>query len=215
MPRLKVAPTKTNLLKARESLKLAKEGHDLLNEKREILLMELMGIVHDLKRVREEGEQRLKEAYFALENTLVSLGQENLQRFISTSKQEISLDVLERSVMGVAIPTIKPNSELGTEEILLSETNSAFDGVRRKFTELVPVLMRWAEIEISVFRLAIELKKLQRRVKALENMFIPEYESTIAAVEKILEEIEREEFFRKKIVKRKLERIRGMQSHVY
>lgn len=214
MPALKVAPTKTNLLKAREGLKLATEGHDLLDEKREVLLMELMAIVHDLKRVREEGEQKLEQAYSALGSTLVSLGQENVERIASTMKQEVSLNILERSVMGVAIPTIRLNSEEGTEEILLSETNSAYDLARKRFAELVPTLIRWAEIEISAFRLAIELKKMQRRVKALENMFIPEYESTIATIEKILEEIEREEFFRKKIMKRKLERTRGIQSHV-
>lgn len=206
MPQLKVPPTKTNLLRAKESLRLAKEGYDLLNEKREVLLMELMGIVHDLKRTREEAEHKLREAYSALETALVTMGEEDTHRVISTSQRQIELQVVERSIMGVAIPTVTFNASDRAQEILLGETTSAFDQTREKFEELLPILVRWAQIEISVFRLATEIKKMQRRVKALENTFIPDYENTILTIEKILEEVEREEFFRKKMVKRRLER---------
>jgi len=185
---------------------LAKEGYDLLNEKREVLLMELMGVVHDLRRTREEAEHKLQEAYSALERALVTMGEEDTHRVISTSQRQIDIQVVERSLMGVAIPTVSLNATERPREILLGETSSAFDQTRKKFEELLPILVRWAQIEVSVFRLATEIKKMQRRVKALENTFIPDYENTVQTIEKILEEVEREEFFRKKMVKRRLEK---------
>ena len=214
MPGLKVAPTKSNLLRAKESLKLATEGHDLLNEKREVLLMELMGIVHELKRVREQGEQKLAEAYSALESALITMGEEDVSRISSILQREVDMEILERSIMGVVVPTVKLSSVSVGADILVSETSSAFDQARARFVEFVDILGRWAQIEISIFRLATELRKMQRRVKALDNIFIPDYEATVSKIERILEEVDREEFFRKKIMKKRLERSRKFENHI-
>ena len=78
-----------------------------------------------------------------------------------------------------------------------------------KEEELVSIIYKWSEVEVSVWRLAAEIRKTQRRVNALENIFIPEYEGTVKAIEEILEESDREEFIRKKKVKSVLRRKRN------
>lgn len=103
--------------------------------------------------------------------------------------------------MGVPIVTMQGEEEIIRPQASMEGTNSALDEACRRFEELISVIYRWSEIEISVWRLASEIKKTQRRVNALENIFIPEFQSTVKAIEEVLEESDREEFIRKKKVK--------------
>ena len=90
----------------------------------------------------------------------------------------------------------------------LEGTGPALDEARQQFEQLIPIIYKWSEVETSVWRLAVEIRKTQRRVNALENIFIPQYEGTVKAIEEVLEESDREEFIRKKKVKSVLERKR-------
>jgi len=211
MPKLEVAPTRSNLLKARESLELAKEGYDLLEQKREVLLMELMQIVHDLRELEQQVEEKSAAAFAALESAVVSMGNEAMQWAALSVLGERSISLLHRSVMGVPVVTVQGAKEVAAElQASLEGTGPALDETRRQFEELIPIIYRWSEVEISVWRLAAEIRKTQRRVNALENIFIPEYEGTVKAIEDVLEESEREEFIRKKKVKSVLERKRRL-----
>ena len=58
-----------------------------------------------------------------------------------------------------------------------------------------------AEIENSIYRLAIAIKKTQKRANALKNIIIPKYESQLQFITNSLEEKEREEFSRQKVIK--------------
>lgn len=210
MPKLKVAPTRSNLLKAKESLRLAKEGYDLLEQKREVLLMELMQIVHDLSELERQVEEKSTDAFAALESAVLSMGNEAVRwaALSVTGQKDISL--LHRSVMGVPIVTLSA-AETAISELQASPvgTGPALDETRQIFGELAPIIYRWSEVEISVWRLAAEIRKTQRRVNALENIFIPEYENTVKSIEEVLEESDREEFIRKKKVKSILEKKRN------
>ncbi len=210
MPKLEVAPTRSNLLKTRESLQLAKEGYDLLEQKREVLLMELMHIVHDLRELERQMEEKSADAFAALESALLSMGDESVRWAALSVMKEQDVTLLHRSVMGVPVVTLQ-----GVETALSALHTSpmggspALDEARQRFAELIPIIYRWSEVEISVWRLAGEVRKTQRRVNALENIFIPEYEDTVKAIEDVLEESDREEFIRKKKVKSVLERKRN------
>ena len=209
MPRLKVAPTRSNLLKSKESLQLAREGYDLLEQKREVLLMELMQIVHDLRELQRQVEEKSAEAFAALESALLSMGNEAVRWAALSVTGEQDITLLHRSVMGVPVVTIQGVEAVSDALISPVGTGPALDEARRLFAELKPILYRWSEVEISVWRLAAEIRKTQRRVNALENIFIPEYEDAVKTIEEVLEESDREEFIRKKKVKSVLERKRG------
>ena len=209
MPKLEVAPTRSNLLKTRESLVLAREGYDLLEQKREVLLMELMQIVHDLRELERQVEEKSAHAFAALESALLSMGDEAVRWSALSVTDEQDVTLLPRSVMGIPVITLQA-VEMASSALQTSPMGSspALDEVRRCFGELLPIIYRWGEIEISVWRLAGEIRKTQRRVNALENIFIPEYENTVKAIEDVLEENDREEFIRKKKVKSVLKRKR-------
>jgi len=209
MPKLEVAPTRSNLLKARESLQLAKEGYDLLEQKREVLLMELMQIVHDLRELERQVEEKSAAAFAALESALLSMGDESVRWAALSALGERDISLLHRSVMGVPVVTVQGAEQISAGLQASPEgTGPALDEAHRQFEELVSIIYRWSEVEISVWRLAAEIRKTQRRVNALENIFIPEYETTVKAIEEILEESDREEFIRKKKVKSVLARKR-------
>lgn len=201
MPRLKIAPTRSNLLKTKENLQLAKDGYDLLDQKREVLLIELMQIVHDLRDLEEEMIEKSAKAFEALESAIIYSGNETIRWSALSVTKERNINLLYRSVMGVPVVTMQGEEEIIRPQASMDGTNSALDEACRKFEKLISVIYRWSEIEISVWRLASEIKKTQRRVNALENIFIPEFQSTVKAIEEVLEESDREEFIRKKKVK--------------
>ncbi len=213
MPKLEVAPTRSNLLKTRESLVLAREGYDLLEQKREVLLMELMQIVHDLRELERQVEEKSAAAFAALESALLSMGDEAVRWSALSVTDEQDVTLLPRSVMGIPVITLQA-VEMAASALHTSPmgTSPALDEARQRFGELIPIIYRWGEIEISVWRLAGEIRKTQRRVNALENIFIPEYEDTVKAIEEVLEENDREEFIRKKKVKSVLKRKRNAQK---
>lgn len=202
MPRLTVAPTRSNLLKTKESLRLAKDGHDLLEQKREVLFIELMQIIHKLGQLEEEMAEKSQKAFNALESAILSMGHESVNWASLAVLGERTMNITYRSVMGVPVINLQEIKEtyMGLQSGMAG-TDSALDEARKKFEELVEVLYSWSETEISVWRLANEIKKTQRRVNALENIFIPDYKHTIKAIEDVLEESDREEFIRKKKVK--------------
>ena len=210
MPKLEVAPTRSNLLKTRESLQLAKGGYDLLEQKREVLLMELMQIVHDLRELERLVEEKSAAAFAALESALLSMGDESVRWAALSVIGERDISLLHRSVMGVPVVTVQGARDTAAElQASLEGTGPALDEVRRQFGELIPIIYKWSEVETSVWRLAAEIRKTQRRVNALENIFIPQYEGTVKAIEDVLEENDREEFIRKNKVKSVLERKRS------
>lgn len=202
MPKLKVAPTRSNLLKTKESLKLAEEGYELLDQKREVLLMELMQIVHQLRDLEAQVIEKSAAAFAALESANLSMGEESLQWAALSVLREKSISLLHRSVMGTPIVNIELQKDpLYGFQASLEGTGPAIDNARRKFEELLEVIVQWSEVEVSVWRLVTEIRKTQRRVNALENIFIPDYKHTIKAIDEVLEESDREEFIRKKKVK--------------
>ena len=201
-----LAPTKSNLLRTKDELSLAQEGYELLDQKREVLIGELMRMAYDLKSVQEEFNDKLVTALRSFRDADLELGPEKMALAMAYEPAEVELDVIQRSVMGVLIPEVLQTDAMPQPRPGPGASCPALEECYLQFQELVPLLTRYVESYTAVLRLATEVKKTQRRVNALENLFIPDYQDTIARVDSVLEENDREAFFRQKQVKRKVGR---------
>ena len=201
MPRLPVAPTRSNLFRIREALDLAQEGYEILDKKREVLTTELMHVAHDAASLQDRVWGMLAKAYADLEIARLSMGRERLEWAALSVNETVEARVTPRSVMGVVIPSVDAHGAPPEMPYGLGNTTVALDEAAASFRRVVAETPPLAELMTTVWRLALELQKTQRRVNALQYIFIPQYRETITYIESALEEREREEIFRLKRLK--------------
>ena len=185
-----VIPTKGNLISLKRSLAQAKLGFELLDRKRNVLMREMMKLIDESAKLQQDIGDTFSSAYKALQAANVTLGIDQIM--IGTEPVENGLSLSSRSVMGVELPTtalarrpLKPLYSFGN-------TNAALDYAYLCFDRVKQLTARLASIDNSVYRLAVAIKKTQRRANMLENVNISG----------VLEEREREEFTRLKVIKR-------------
>ena len=182
---VQAVPTKGNLMNAKKSLALAKNGYELLDRKRNILIREMMTLIDHANAIQENIDSAYEEAYFALQTANISNG----------FCEDISK----------AIP-IEDGLKLDSRT-----TNAAVDKTFILFTRVKELTVELAEIENSVYRLAVSIKKTQKRANALKNIMIPRFEETVKFITDALDEKDREEFSRLKVIKRK--KLRDAQNN--
>lgn len=195
MARMNIAPTKSNLLTVKESLTVAKDGYDLLEQKREILVMELMRMVEKVKLLEQSIDQKVAEAYPALKNMLMAVGGDQVERISRAVHYDFTINEVPVNAAGMQFRSI--NVELPKRELFYSfmDSYADTDNVMVNFFELLTLLTEMASIRTMVWRLAGEVKKTQRRVNALDKMVIPQTAETVRYIEGVLEERERENVF--------------------
>ncbi len=197
-----IVPTKGNLIKAKRSLRQANLGYELMDRKRNILVRELVSLTDEARKLRSSIDNTYSEAYKALQMANVTMGE--VSTLCSTFPVEDSLSLSSRSVMGVELPKLSSNSELPSEPTYpMHRTNSAFDKAFYCFNKVKELTVTLAEIENSVYRLAVAIKKTQKRANALKNIMIPKFRNQVHYISNALEEKEREEFSRQKVIKRR------------
>jgi V/A-type H+-transporting ATPase subunit D len=201
MARLRVAPTRSNLLRLRQTLKFAREGYEILDRKREVLTSELLRVAHDATMLQGRVWDELADAYRALQMARLSMGREHLEWAALSVKETIEIDIRLHSVMGVVLPLVEAHGEPPATPYGLGDTTVPLDEAAARFRRVLEEIPTLAETMTTVWRLARELQKTQRRVNALQYIFIPQYEETVAFIESTLEEREREETFRLKRLK--------------
>ncbi|MGA1869490.1 MAG: V-type ATP synthase subunit D [bacterium] len=203
--KLNVSITKSNVLRFKEELEFAQEGHDLLEQKREVLVMEVMGLIEEFRKWKKEVEETLACAYQSLKQAYMLLGKKRVEKATLSAVSPEKINVTERSIMGIIIPIITfKQIEVRINHYGFHDTSYCLDKAVMFFAASLKKLAQLAQIETSLWRLASELKKTQRRANALNNIFIPEYKDTIKYIEEVLEEKEREELFQLKRAKKKL-----------
>lgn len=196
---LAVFPTKGNLIATKKSLSLAKLGFNLMDRKRNILVREMMTLIDTAKSIRNEIETTFAAAYQALQTANITHGLcENIANGIEIDH---GVHITYRSVMGVEIPKVTLNSKLNTHAYGFVGTDSQLDIAYLAFDRAKHISAVLAEVENSVYRLANEIIKTQRRANALQNINIPQFEETVRFITNSLEEKEREEFSRMKVIK--------------
>lgn len=201
-----VAPTKGNLMMAKNTLRLSKQGYEMLDKKRNILIREMMLLIDEAKAVEAKIEDSFAVAYKALEEANIIMGVSKVQNLAHSAVLENSVDIDLRSVMGVEIPVVRANEPDGRPSYGFQGTSAALDEATVKFNEVKSLTVRLTEIENAVYRLAMNIKKTQKRANALENITIPLYEKMSKDIQNALEEKEREEHTRLKIIKRTKEK---------
>jgi V/A-type H+-transporting ATPase subunit D len=199
----KMTPTKANLIKCKNSLEFAKKGYELLDRKRTLLIREMMSLVDEASSLQEEIHVEFEKAYEMLKLANITIGTEVVEEIARSIEKERDFSVLYKSVMGVEIPIIKAEKTSLTVEYGFFRTNPAFDKAVLSFNKIKELIYKLVEIENSVYKLAMEIKKTQKRTNALEKIQIPKYTSTIKYIEEVLEEKDREDFFRLKKIKGK------------
>ena len=203
MAKMNIAPTKSNLLIIKEQLGTAQEGYELLEQKREILVMELMHLVEKVKLLEHNINKTIEQAYPALKNMLLAIGSDRVEHIAASVKYDFKFSESDVTIAG--IPFITLDVELPQRELFYSFMDSFADSdkVMMEFFELLKLLTEMASIRTIVWRLAAEVKKTQRRVNALDKMVIPQTSETKVYIESVLEERERENVFVLKTLKAK------------
>ena len=206
MTRMNVPPTRSNLLRIRQDLGLAREGYEILDKKREVLTAELMRLAHDAERLQRQVWDLLSAAYLAMQGAKLTMGQEHVEWAALAVNKTVEVEIRSRGVMGVPIPMVEAHGEPPEMPYSLGDTMATLDEASIAFRQVLNEIPELSELMTSVWRLARELRKTQRRVNALQYIFIPDYEDTVEFIESALEEREREETFRLKRLKTKTAR---------
>ena len=200
-------PTKGNLMLAKNSLMLARQGYDLMDKKRNILLKELMGLIDEAKDIQEEIDATFTKAYACLQRANIEHGISKVQELAFTVPIEDSLKMQTRSIMGTEIPHIKYDAKQNDLTYSFSTTHESVDIAREAFREVKELTIKLAEVENSAYRLAANIKKTQKRANALKNITIPMYSNLVYTISNALEEKEREELQTKNcLIFKKLEK---------
>lgn len=194
-----VFATKGNLISTKKKLALAKLGYELLDRKRNILIREMMLLIDEAKNLRGSIEETYKIAYSALQLANITMGV--ISPIADNIPVEESVAVSVKSVMGVELPRItmdKPDSQI---RYGLMQTNTQLDMAYIAFNKVKEITVVLAQVENSIYRLAVAIRKTQRRANALKNIIIPSSEETVKFITNALDEKDREEFSRLKVIK--------------
>lgn len=196
-----VFPTKGNLLNIKKSLGLARMGFELMDRKRNILIRELMTLIDRAKSIRTRIDETYTRAYAALQRANITLGQSVCENISATVPLEESVEISFRSVMGVELPSVTIHAEPPEPSYGMSDTNSQLDYAYLCFQQVKVMIAELAELENCIYRLATAIKKTQSRANALKNIIIPQFEESSKFISDALEEKEREDFSRLKVIK--------------
>ena len=199
-------PTKGNLILAKNSLALARQGYGLMDKKRNILTRELMGLIDQAKGIQSEIDATFTEAYQALQQANIDMGINYVQEIGLSIPVEDSIKIKTRSIMGTEIPLVQYDEKPVVPSYSFYSTTESLDIAKLKFEKVKELTIRLSMVENSAYRLATNIKKTQKRANALKNITIPTYEALTKSISNALEEKEREEFTRLKVIKRTQEK---------
>lgn len=205
MAKLNIAPTKSNLLVLKRQLAFAEEGYDLLEQKRQILIFELMSRLGRARDAEQNASDALRRAYAALREAQLDVGSEAVDQAAMAVTMEHNVDLSDQHLMGMKIPRVTVQTEPVSVSFGVGGTSASTDAAMSRFIEVLPLLAELAELENAVMRLARELRKTQRRCNALSKIFMPDYRETIGYIVGSLEERERESFVILKMIRDRLD----------
>lgn len=195
-------PTKGNLILSKNSLALALQGFDLMDKKRNILIREMMDLIEEAKGIQSQIDQTFRNAYAALQKANMEIGINTVQTISYTVPIEDSIRIKTRSIMGTEIPLVESNPGGNLPTYAFYSTKESLDEAKQAFEKVKELTIKLSMVENSAYRLASNIKKTQKRANALKNITIPHYEQLTKDITNALEEKEREEFTRLKVIKR-------------
>ncbi len=195
-------PTKGNLILAKSSLALARQGYELMAKKRDILIKELMSLIDEAKGIQSEIDVTFTSAYKALQKANIELGINYVQDIAMAVPVDSSVRIKTRSIMGTEIPLVEHDEMPLNLTYAYYNTRESLDEARCQFEKVKKLTVKLSMVENSAYRLANSIKRTQKRANALKNITIPRYETLTRNITNSLEEKDREEFTRLKVIKR-------------
>jgi V/A-type H+-transporting ATPase subunit D len=206
---LDVNPTRGALLKLEGDLANVRRHFTVLDRKRETLVRELMDRLDSARELEAQRERCFERAHRAIQRARMRMGSDRIEWICLSPAARVSVRTAGSSVMGLRIPRIELDVHPVSPPYGMADTSAALDEARECWIDVLNFLSDASEIFTSVWRLAVELRKTQRQVNALESTIIPRYERTISHVEDVLEEEEREDIVRAKKTKERREASNG------
>ncbi|HET6498220.1 MAG TPA: V-type ATP synthase subunit D [Coriobacteriia bacterium] len=209
-----VRPTRAELLEKREQIKLAEQGMDLLKQKRDALLIEFMGVMDETLRLSEALQRNVADAQYSLAVAKAVDGTVALRSAGMATRNEIVVDMTGTKIMGVSVPVVtkgeSPIRSSFTRGYSVTGVTSRVDETAERFEKILDVIIEYADIETRLKRLGEEIQKTNRRVNALEQITVPALREHVTYIRQTLDERAREDLFRLKKVKKKIERTKAM-----
>ena len=196
-------PTKGYLILAKNSLALANQGYELMDKKRNILIRELMELIDQAKDIQEQIDSTFTHAYKCLQHANIEHGISLVSQLAYTVPIEDSIKIKSRSIMGTEIPLVDYTPDENQPTYSFSTTDESIDRAREAFRKVKELTIKLSMIENAAYRLATNIKKTQKRANALKNITIPTYTTLVSSISNALEEKEREEFTRLKVIKQR------------
>ncbi len=195
-------PTKGNLIIAKNSLALSRQGFELMDKKRNILIREMMELIDQAKDIQTQIDETFSAAYAALQKANLEIGIVFVQQIARTVPVEESIRIKTRSVMGTEIPLVEYDKKKNVPTYAYYSTRASLDEAKAAFDKVKELSIRLSMVENTAIRLANNIKKTQKRANALKNITIPKFEALTRDITNALEEKEREEFTRLKVIKK-------------
>jgi V/A-type H+/Na+-transporting ATPase subunit D len=203
MPGIELPPTRSSLRKLKQDLAFAHEGYDLLNQKREILALEVVRKIEAIKNIEARFEEALQRLYGAYRDAAVDMGSDALSLQSCSETRGYFLDCRFTKLMGLKLVEMNLSLKAPKGSFTLPATSAACDTAKEESRKALVILAEYATIMKSIIILSRELKKIQRRVNALEKIFIPQHEEAKKYVAERIDEMEREEIFVKKLIRQR------------
>ena len=192
---MNVNPTRMQLTKLKKQLATAVRGHKMLKDKRDELMRRFIDLVQENKQLRDKVEQKLQECNSHFVNASAVMSKQALDASLMSPKQQVSVEVGSKNVMSVNIPELSSSTRTSDEGDIFpygfAFTSFELDDAVMSLNELLPDLIRLAEIEKSCELMSAEIEKTRRRVNSLEHVMIPRYQETIKYISMKLEENDR------------------------
>ncbi|MDO9557455.1 MAG: V-type ATP synthase subunit D [Coriobacteriia bacterium] len=205
-----VRPTRSELLERKQQITLAQQGMDLLKQKRDALLIEFMSVMDETLRLSSDLQRTVSEAQFSLAIAKSVDGVVSVRSAAMATRGEITIDMTGAKIMGVSVPVVtkgdSPMRTSFTRGYSITGVSSRIDETADKFERILDVIIEYADIETRLKRLGEEIQKTNRRVNALEQITVPALKEQVAYIRQALDERAREDLFRLKKVKKKIER---------
>lgn len=208
MARYKVAPTKTSLFRLKREQEFAQQGYQLLEQKREILVAELMSLIDMAADTQKKADEALARAYHALEQSVIKMGRVKVESASLAVNLSTDISARQRAIIGVDVPVLDVRFIDNPPYYSLKDTSFWIDETVECFKKVLTLLGDLTEVKITVLRIAKEVSKTIRRVNALEKIYLPDYNDTIKYITDVLDEQDRETFFVLKLIKSRFERKR-------
>ena len=201
---IEIKPTRSELMKLKNRIKLAKSGHNLLKKKRDGLIMEFFEILKEAKNIRKELIEYYKQAIYKINIARASESDLVIRSIALAIKDKPTIEIRTKNIMGVVVPEIDAHhtiKDFTNRGYGFATVSSKIDEAAYAYEKTIEKAIKVAEIETKIKRLLAEIKKTKRRANALEFSILPQLDNIKKFITLRLEEMERENVFRLKRMK--------------